>query len=66
MLILNIQVSSSLFLPIKSLKLEKICLIFEKMENTPISHRILMKITSQIKHIRKPYCRGFKLLSTKM
>ena len=45
MLILNIQVSLSLVLPIKIHEPAKFALIFKKGEIPPKSHRMLMKIT---------------------
>ena len=60
-------ISSSLVLPIKSYEPEKICLILENRGKHPIKVvEFERKWHHQIQRIREPYCRGFKLLSTKM
>ena len=67
MLVLNIQVSSSLVLLIKSYKPEKICLILENRRKHPLKIiKSEQKSQHQIQRIRQPSCRCFKLLSTKM
>ena len=52
---------------IKSYKPEKSCTILENREKHPLKViEYSWKSHHQIKRIRKPYCRSFKLLSTKM
>ena len=60
MMILNIEVSLSLALPIKSKEPDKTCLTFEKRGNHPLKVlKLFKKLQDQVQRIRKPYCSGF-------
>jgi len=67
MLILNILVSSSLILPIKSYEPEKTSLNLKNREKHPLKViESYQKSHHQIQRIQEPYCLSFKLLSSKM